>query len=340
MASVKGMFIFIALPYKKCMMMDKLKSVVKKERDTQYFFFSGKGGVGKTSVAAATALYFSEAKNKKTLILSTDPAHSLSDSFEEKIGGELKKLTNNLSAIEIDPKKAMEEYKEKFMPKIEKMEYLKNMGLGDTFDVASMTPGIDEIAAFDKFLQYMHSNDYDVIVFDTAPTGHTLRFLSLPDVLDSWIGKLIKLRMKFSGMMNLFKKVLPFGDENEEGGMGTEQLEVMKKRIEDAKLVLSDPKKTHYNIVLIPEAMSILESARSAEVINEYKIPIDHIVINQLIPHNSHCKFCTEKRKIQEGRVNEIHDKFKKYSILKLELLKEEVKGFEILRKVAKELYK
>ncbi|MBN2042544.1 MAG: ArsA family ATPase, partial [Candidatus Aenigmarchaeota archaeon] len=162
-----------------------------RKKETTYHFFSGKGGVGKTSVSAATALHFSR-NGKKTLIISTDPAHSLSDSFETKIGGEVKELRKNLFAVEIDPKKAMQEYKERLMPKIENMGMLKGLGLDDTFDIAGMTPGIDEIAAFDKFLQYMQSKDYDIIVFDTAPTGHTLRFLSLPDVLDSWVGKMIK----------------------------------------------------------------------------------------------------------------------------------------------------
>jgi arsenite-transporting ATPase len=296
--------------------------------------------VGKTSIAAATALWFSQKMKKKVLIISTDPAHSLSDSFEIRIGGEIKKLKKNLFAVEIDPKKAMQEYKEKFMPKIEKAEFLKGLGLESMFDVAGMTPGIDEIAAFDKFLQYMQSRDYDIIIFDTAPTGHALRFLSLPDVLNSWVGKLIKMRMKFAGLANLVKKVLPFGEPEEKPGMGTEQLDAMKKRIREAKDILSNPEKTNYNMVIIPEELAIFESERSLKVLKEYGIPVKTIIINELIQKNPECDFCTEKRKIQQGRLKTIMKKFAGFRIMKLPLYKEEVKGFEMLEKVGKELYR
>ncbi|MCK4335737.1 MAG: ArsA family ATPase [Candidatus Aenigmarchaeota archaeon] len=309
------------------------------KRETQFYLFAGKGGVGKTSIAAATALHFAN-RGKKTLIISTDPAHSLSDSFETKIGGEIQKLRKNLFAVEIDPKKAMSEYKEKIMPQIEKLDFLKGLGLEDTFDFAGNTPGIDEMAAFDKFLQYMQSKDYDIIIFDTAPTGHTLRFLSLPDVLDSWVGKMINIRLKFSGFINTFKKILPFGEtKKDDQKLGTEQLEVIKERIEQARKILSDKEKTHFNLVLIPEAMSIYESERSLNVLKEYGIPIETVVVNQLIPENRKCPFCTEKRKLQQERTKEIRNKFKDYKLMEIPLHKEEVKGFGMLEKVGKELY-
>lgn len=309
------------------------------KRETQFYLFAGKGGVGKTSIAAATALHFAS-RGKKTLIISTDPAHSLSDSFETKIGGEIQKLKKNLFAVEIDPKKAMSEYKEKIMPQIEKLDFLKGLGLEDTFDFAGNTPGIDEMAAFDKFLQYMQSKDYDVIIFDTAPTGHTLRFLSLPDVLDSWVGKMINIRLKFSGFINTFKKILPFGEtKKDDQKLGTEQLEVIKERIEQARKILSDKEKTHFNLVLIPEAMSIYESERSVNILKEYGIPIETVVVNQLIPENRKCPFCTEKRKLQQERTKEIRNKFKDYKLMQIPLHKEEVKGFGMLEKVGKELY-
>ncbi|UCC91814.1 MAG: ArsA family ATPase [Candidatus Aenigmatarchaeota archaeon] len=309
------------------------------KKETQFYLFAGKGGVGKTSLAAATALRFAD-RGKKTLIISTDPAHSLSDSFETKIGGDVQKLRKNLFAVEIDPKKAMAEYKEKVMPHMEKMDFLKGLGLEDTFDFAGNTPGIDEMAAFDKFLQYMQSKDYDVIVFDTAPTGHTLRFLSLPDVLDSWVGKMISIRLKLSGFVNTFRKLLPFGEQKEdEKKLGTEQLEAIKESIEKARGILSNKEKTHFNLVMIPEAMSIYESERSIEILKEYNIPVETIIVNQLIPENRKCPFCTEKRKLQQERVKEIENKFKGNEIQKIPLHKEEVKGFGMLEKVGKELH-
>ncbi len=314
------------------------EKLIKKEIVTEYYFFSGKGGVGKTSMAAATSIWFSD-NGKKTLIISTDPAHSLSDSFRTHIGGDVKKLKKNLFAVEIDPQKAMQEYKEKLTPHMQKIEALQGMGLEDVFDISGFTPGIDEIAAFDKFLQFINSKEYDIIIFDTAPTGHALRFLSLPDVLDSWIGKMIKIRMKLSGFMNMFKKILPFGNPDDESNFGVEQLENMKERIEKAKQILTNPAITHYNIVMIPEVMSILESERAIKTLNEYGIPVETIIINQIVPENPSCDFCTAKRKQQLERIKTIQEKFSKMKIKEVELFKEEVGGFDVLKKLAKILY-
>lgn len=308
-------------------------NIIKKERSPQYLFFSGKGGVGKTSCAAANAVNFAR-DGKKTLIISTDPAHSLSDSFDFKIGGELTKIDKNLYAVEIDPKKAVEEYKEKFSSYMEKFDFLKGFGLDDTFDVAEMAPGIDELAAFDKFLQYMQNKEYDIIIFDTAPTGHALRFLSLPDVLDSWIGKLIKIRMRLSGITGIFKKLLPFNEDQEEEQIKSGQLESIKERISEAKSILSDPEKTKYNLVMIPESLSILETERLLNTLHEYGIPVDTIIVNQLIPDNKSCNFCSERRKMQQSKLKEIKKKFKDFKILEIKQFKEEVRGSVMLKKM------
>ncbi|MBU0953541.1 MAG: arsenical pump-driving ATPase GET3 [Nanoarchaeota archaeon] len=310
------------------------------KRKTQYYLFSGKGGVGKTTVAAATAVWFAKQK-KKTLIISIDPAHSLSDSFEKKIGSGIAKLASNLWACEIDPATSLSEYKEKLMPQIDNIEVLKSMGLGDLFDLAGNTPGIDELAAFDKFLQYMTSDEYDIVIFDTAPTGHTLRFLSLPDVLDSWIGKMIKMRMMFSGVTGMIAKLLPFGNKDEKKieKVGTKQLDEMKEKIARAREILSDPKRSHFNLVLIPEEMSILESERSMKILAEYHIPVATVIINQLIPENKKCTFCAAKRNQQQQRVSLTKKAFPKKPIKQLPLFKEETKGMKSLETVAKLLY-
>jgi len=232
----------------------------------------------------------------------------------------------------------MQEYKEKFMPKIEG-SFLSSMGLEDTFDMAGMTPGMDEIAAFDKFLRYMNSEEYDIIIFDTAPTGHALRFLSLPDVLDSWVGKMIKIRMQFAGIAGLVGKLLPFGGKDQQEGFGAEQLEAMKERIKTAKEILSDPKRTHFNLVLIPEEMSIFESERSLSALKAYSIPVEGVVVNNIVPENMHCKFCKERREMQKSRLKTISRKFRKYRIKKLHLFAEEVKGIRMLEKVGNILY-
>lgn len=316
-----------------------LKKLMRSGRETTFYFFSGKGGVGKTSMAAATALWFAK-HGKKTLIISTDPAHSLSDSFDVRIGPDTKKIGKNLYALEIDPAKAMQEYKEMFSPQMEKLGALEGLGLEDSFDIAGMTPGIDEIASFDKFLKFMNSDEYDIIVFDTAPTGHALRFLSLPDVMDSWVGKMIKIRMRFSGMLSIAKKILPFGgSDDDEKSFGMEEMEAMKERIAQAKRILSDPERTHYNIVMIPEAMSIYESERAIETLKSYNIPVRSIMVNQLVPRSDSCEFCMEKRRLQTERLNFIRQKFSGYGLKEVELLREELRGKKLLEETAKRLY-
>ena len=147
-----------------------------KQGKTTFVFIGGKGGVGKTTVSAATALWFAR-QGKKTLVISTDPAHSLSDSYERNIGYNPTPIAENLEALEIDPEIAMQEYQAK-MKEQQALNPGNDMGMmQEQMDMASMSPGIDEAAAFDKFLQYMTTDEYDIVLFDTAPTGHTLRLL-------------------------------------------------------------------------------------------------------------------------------------------------------------------
>jgi arsenite-transporting ATPase len=308
------------------------------KKETQFYLFAGKGGVGKTSIAAATALHHA-GKGRKTLIISTDPAHSLADSFETKIGGDIVKINKNLFAVEIDPKKAMAEYKEKITPKMDKIDFLKGLELGDAFDFAGNTPGIDELAAFDKFMQYMQSKEYDIIVFDTAPFGHTIRFLSLPDLLDSWVGKMINIRLKLAGIMGTFRKLLPFGGDEGEAKFGTDELDRMKERIAEARRILGDRVRTRFNLVMIPEAMSIYESERSVKTLGEYGIPVYSVFVNQLIPGNNKCPFCTARRKMQQERLREIRNRFRGLEIIQIPLYKNEIRGLGMLERVGDELY-
>jgi arsenite-transporting ATPase len=176
------------------------------KKSTTFIFIGGKGGVGKTTISAATALWCAR-MNKKTLIISTDPAHSLGDSFDRIIKHVPTPITQNLEAIEIDPDKAMEEYKEK-MNQQQKYNDALSM-FSDQFDIMSSSPGIDEVASFEKFMEYMNNDEYDVVIFDTAPTGHTLRLLSFPEMMDSWMGKLIKTRTQLGQMASKLKKCYP-----------------------------------------------------------------------------------------------------------------------------------
>jgi len=305
---------------------------------TTFVFIGGKGGVGKTTVSAATALWFAR-HGKKTLVISTDPAHSLSDSFERNIGHDPTPIAENLEAVEIDPEVAMKDYQTK-MQEQQAMNPGMDMGmLQDQMDMASMAPGIDETAAFDKFLQYMTTDEYDIVVFDTAPTGHTLRLLSFPEMMDSWVGKMIKIRRHVGSMAKAFKNIMPFMGDEEEEDRALEGMEETKKKIREARGVLADPERTSFKMVVIPEEMSIYESERAMQALARYNMMADGVIVNQIQPEEADCEFCASKRKIQEERLKTIHEKFGDQLIAQIPLQAEEVKGMDKLKKIGEVLY-
>ncbi|MBU4534920.1 MAG: TRC40/GET3/ArsA family transport-energizing ATPase [Euryarchaeota archaeon] len=305
---------------------------------TTFVFVGGKGGVGKTTVSAATALWMAK-QGKKTLVISTDPAHSLADSLEKPIGHLPTPIMENLHAVEIDPEVAMEDYQVKM-----KEQAASNPGMGmdmlqDQMDMASMSPGIDEAAAFDKFLQYMTTDEYDIVIFDTAPTGHTLRLLSFPEIMDSWVGKMIKIRKQVGSMAKAFKNIMPFMGDEEEEDRALEDMEVTKKKIREARAVMADPERTSFKMVVIPEEMSIYESERAMEALKKYNIYSDGVIVNQILPEETDCEFCQARRALQQKRLKQIHEKFQGQLVAELPLLKEEAKGVSTLEKVGELLY-
>ena len=305
---------------------------------TTFVFIGGKGGVGKTTVSAATALWFAR-HGKKTLIISTDPAHSLSDSYERNIGYNPTPIAENLEALEIDPDMAMEEYKAK-MKEQQALNPGMDMGMmQDQMDMASMSPGIDEAAAFDKFLQYMTTDEYDIVIFDTAPTGHTLRLLSFPEMMDSWVGKMITIRRQIGSMAKAFKNIMPFMGDEEEEDKALEDMEETKKRIREARGIMADPERTSFKTVVIPEEMSIYESERAMEALHKYNMHTDGVIVNQIQPEEADCEFCRSRRNIQKKRLETIKEKFGNQVIAEIPLLNHEVKGMDELKQIGEILY-
>ncbi len=295
----------------------------------KYYLFAGKGGVGKTTMASSLALLLS--KNSKVLLISTDPAHSLSDIFEAKIGSKETKIDENLFAIEISPEDAYKEYK-----RIISSTNL-NLPMNLDFDLTLEdfeTPGIDEATAFMKFVDLIDNANYDHIIFDTAPTGHTLRFLSLPDVLDSWLGKMIKLRLKLESIFATFKALIPFMKKEEEKDNSLELLEELKRKVENCKKVLKDSKKTKVNIVMIPEDLSIFESERAIKQLAKYGIKVSNIIVNKIQPQCS-CNFCQARINMQREKMKVIRSKFSNIRIIEVPFFEREVKGKKMLWEVA-----
>ena len=256
--------------------------------------FGGKGGVGKTTCASSSAIWAAE-HGRNTLIISTDPAHSLGDSLGVDLPpGEPKQIPGiaNLTALEINPKANISEFRglTNINP-IDEMGMPDIMGgmplMEDLLELTSMNPpGIDEALALLKMLEFVETeHNYDLIIFDTAPTGHTLRFLSLPETLSGWIGKLIKMRIKFGNMFGAIKRIFTREEKREDNSLKI--LERLNNSILNARDDLTNPLKNSFVIIMIPEEMAITETGRLLNELIKNNIPVSNIVINQLYQDGS-----------------------------------------------------
>ncbi|EFH40958.1 anion-transporting ATPase family protein [Arabidopsis lyrata subsp. lyrata] len=314
----------------------------------KFYLLGGKGGVGKTSCAASLAVKFAS-HGHPTIVVSTDPAHSLSDSFSQDLSGGVLKpvqgVDSPLLALEITPEIMKDEIKRQTGDKSVK-NMMDSMGLGmfagelgdlnleDMLNAAS--PGIDEIAAISKVLQFMEAPEYSRftrIVFDTAPTGHTLRLLSLPDFYDSSISKITKLKKKITAAASAFKSV--FGKKEIQQKELPNELDQLKERMEKVRNVFRDANTTEFVIVTIPTVMAINESSRLHASLRKENVPVHRLIVNQLLPQSeSDCKFCSMRRK-EQTRVLGLIQNDTELSGLKLiqsPLLDAEIRGVPALK--------
>lgn len=277
--------------------------------------FGGKGGVGKTTAAAAYALTAAKTDPKRRfLVFSTDPAHSLSDSFAEQIG-ELKKGIGgkkNLDAMEIDPGKWFEELKQRYRSWTDDLfaSLSGRSGMEIQFDREAMRelveltpPGIDEIAALGTISELLDQDQYDSIILDTAPTGHLIRFLELPEVALSWIRTFMKLLLKYQNVVRATEVA--------------EELVALSKSIKRVLALLKDPEMCEFVAVAIPERMSLEETVDLAKSLAELQVPLRKLVINGVVPEAAahQCRFCRARRKAQLTVAANFKAKFKRKSV-------------------------
>ncbi|MHA2008660.1 MAG: ArsA family ATPase [Promethearchaeota archaeon] len=307
--------------------------------------FGGKGGVGKTSCAASSAIWAAE-HGRNTLIISTDPAHSLGDSLGVELSPGVPTQIEgieNLTALEINPKVNMAEVQG--LTNINPMEEMGMAGLmedmplfGDMEELTSMTPpGIDEALAFGKILEFVETeHNYDLVIFDTAPTGHTLRFLSLPETLSGWIGKLIKMRLRVGKMFGAVKRLFTREEKKENDSLAV--LERLNNAILNARDDLTNPVKNSFIIVMIPEEMAITETGRLLNELVKNNIPVTNIVVNQLYQDTAElCEFCTARRKMQQKNLYKIKEVFGEKlhkGLIEVPLFKEEIREYDKLKEM------
>ncbi|PPD97314.1 hypothetical protein GOBAR_DD05659 [Gossypium barbadense] len=318
--------------------------------ERKYYMLGGKGGVGKTSCAASLAVKFAN-NGHHTLVVSTDPAHSLSDSFAQDLtGGMLVPVEGPdfpLFALEINPDKAREEFRDatKNNGGTGVKEFMDGMGLGILVEqlgelklgelLDTPPPGLDEAIAISKVMQFLESPQYNMftrIVFDTAPTGHTLRLLSLPDFLDASIGKILKLRQKIASATSAIKSV--FGQEETKQN-AADKLERLRERMVKVRDLFRDADSTEFVIVTIPTVMAVSESSRLSASLKKENVPVKRLIVNQILPPSaSDCKFCAVKRKDQMRALDVIQSdpELSSLKLIQSPLVDMEIRGVPALK--------
>ncbi len=296
-----------------------------KETPLKLIMFGGKGGVGKTTCASAAALYL--AKDFKTLILSTDPAHSLADSLGQKLGDEPREIKGikNLSALEVNAENALWKFKTEHEGEIKKIvETGTNLDAEDIDSALALPiPGMDEVMGFKTMIDLIDDAKFDKYVVDTAPTGHALRLLNSPKLLDDWVKVMAKMRWKYRYMVERFAGKYT-GDE------GDDFLLSMKKTVKRIEDLLRDQNKCEFIAVTIPEDMAVLETARLINNLGKFGIKVRQIVINNVVESDG-CEFCREKRKEQDRYISQIRGKFNGLKTTIVPACPHEIKGLKTL---------
>jgi arsenite/tail-anchored protein-transporting ATPase len=291
-------------------------------------FIGGKGGVGKSTTAASFSLLCAK-KGEKTLLVSTDPAHNIGDIFHMKVGGKMKKIEANLFAYEIDPQRETKKYitgvKENLrgMIKTSLMDEVHRQ-----IDTAAATPGADEAAIFDCISSIILEEEanFDKIIFDTAPTGHTIRLLSLPELMGVWIDGMIERRKKIN---TNYSQLLNDGEPVEDPLYET--LQKRRQKFADVREVLLNSEKTGFAFVLIPERLPILETEKAIELLSKYNLSIETLFLNKVLPTSADGTFLEKRRQIESQYLTLIKKTFKKQTIIEIPLFEEDIASIDSL---------
>ena len=320
-------------------------------------FVGGKGGVGKSTTAASLAVHLADS-GEKILLVSTDPAHSLGDLFETSVGDRKREIVPGLHALEIDPGQEVERYLARV--KSAMRHYVQPAMYSEIerqIELTRHSPGAEEAALMDRVTTLMQegATSHDRIIFDTAPTGHTLRLLALPEIMAAWTTGLLKSRERSDSLGKAVDRLRgreqASGDElawfddvkeevtDERTQKIQEVLLERQRRFSKARRLLLDPEITAFILVLIPEKLPILESEKTHAVLRQHKIPVAGLVVNRTLPENQVLGEFLESRRSQEAEyLEQIERVFSKLPRVRIPLLSRDVQGINALREIAQHL--
>lgn len=308
----------------------------------KYLFFGGKGGVGKTALAGATALWLA-GQGRRTLLASTNPVHSLSGLLGQNVSGGHTAVTGvaHLWAYEIDTRDTIERSKKEIREKIQ--WFLKFADIStkadDFVESATMNPAFEESAMFENMVELMLRNEYEVYVFDTAPTANARRLLGMSKVYSLWVDKMLRSREEARSL----REMLSFTKKKEDDPL-LEYLLQFRTRMGQARQLLTDPQKTAFFFVTLPEALPIAVITRFIGWFHDFGIPVGGVVVNMLLDRTALGEnvpeFVLNRMQMQDDHMKTIWEKFDGTVRAIVPLFDQEVRGVAMLRQAALALFR
>jgi len=325
--------------------------------DLEVLFSGGKGGVGKTTTAAALALRLAEgepgegAGGERVLLVSTDPAHSLGDLFGTEIGGEETRLLDGLWGLELDPEAETDRYLrdvKRTMREFVRPEMYDE--IDRQMEMTRLSPGAVEAATLDRMSEILVEGreEYDRLVFDTAPTGHTLRLLSLPEMMTAWMDGLLESRDRSESFGEILKGTdweggdeLAYIDRPEKEGRDDrasrirEVLTRRRRKFARARHLLTDPGRCGFLVVVNPDELSVREAEEVRETLDRLEMPLLAVVVNRVLPEEADGDFLGRRRREEARHLERIDETFSEVPRVKVPLLSTDVRGVDELREIA-----
>lgn len=304
--------------------------------------FTGKGGVGKTSISVATAIKSAEFGHK-TLIVSCDPAHSLADSLDQEIGDKPVRVKKNLYAQEIDVQKEMEE--NWGLVKGHMQPFLKLKGIkGILAEELAIIPGLEEVFSLLEIAEHTKSGKFEVIILDSAPTASALRLLSFPEVMGWWVRNIFGIfnlpKTQTLKFLKPFTKTFFSADTDEEAILtALTTVRGLYKKIRKLKKILQDSQQTSIRLVLNLEKMVIEEGKRVYSYLSLFGMPVDAIMVNKIMPEHVKLPYFDKWKKIQGKYLQEVYAAFEPLPIFQIPLFKQELVGEKILQEFSSKIY-